>query len=236
MRRMCWTGSPSSGSSSELLRAVKRRLESYFPFYRQFIPIHMTGRKHLRFRNERRRILYSKLVRIMDKVDKGHLPMVIKEVYLFGGFLRNKVAPTDIDILLIYDSDATLQMYEAVGEKGDRHWRFWEVRKSPSRLRGLLKRNAERTVDINICPSLEEFQRDLEYSMDLWLRIWTPESRDWRAELLDHFERIRLAGPPLLQLGSPGARSGSRCRSPRRYRGSGSASADRRPRASARRA
>jgi Family of unknown function (DUF6932) len=122
----------------------------------------MNGRKRLRFRNERRRILYSKLVRIMDKVDKGHLPMVIKEVYLFGGFLRNKAAPADIDILLIYDSDATLQMYEAVGAKGDRHWRFWEVRKSPSRLRGLLKRNAERTVDINICPSLEEFQRDLE--------------------------------------------------------------------------
>ena len=190
----------------------------------------MTGRKRLRFRSKRRRFLYSKLVRIMERVDQGHLPMVIKEVYLFGGFLRNKAAPTDIDILLIYDSDATLQMYEAVGARGDPHWRFWEVRKSPSRLRGRLKRNAERTVDINICPSLEEFQRDLAYSMDVWLSIWTPESRDWRATLLDHFERSRLAGPGLLQRGRPGARSASRCRSPRRYRGSGPASSGRRPR------
>jgi predicted nucleotidyltransferase len=196
----------------------------------------MTDRKRLRFRNKRRRLLYSKFVRIMDKVDRGHLPMVIKEVYLFGGFLRNKASPTDIDILLIYDSDATLQMYEAVGSKGDRHWRFWEVRKSPSRLRGRLKRNAERTVDINICPSLEEFQRDLAYSMDLWLRVWTPESRDWRATLFDHFERIQMAGPRLLQQGSPGARSGSRYKSPRRDRGSGPASAGRRPRGAARRA
>lgn len=172
----------------------------------------------------------------MRRVDHGHLPMVIKEVYLFGGFLRQKAAPTDIDILLIYDSDATLQMYETVGRKGDRHWRFWDVRRSPSRLRGRLKRNGERSVDINICPSLEEFQRDLAYDMDVWLRIWTPEQRDWRASLLSHFEPAQGDGPLLLRSGRPGARSASRCRSPRKYRGSGPASLGRRPQGAARRA
>ncbi len=62
----------------------------------------------LLFINKRRRWLYRKLVRIMDKVDQGHLPMAIREVYLFGGFLRNKERPKDIDLLFIYDSDETL--------------------------------------------------------------------------------------------------------------------------------
>lgn len=190
----------------------------------------------LRFLSKRRRWLFAKLERIMAVVDQGDLPMAIKEVFLFGGFLRNKRDPTDIDILLIYDSDETLRMYEAVSRKGERHWRFWDMRKSPSRLRGMLKGNSERSVDLNICPSLEEFQRDLAFRMDVSLSIWTPEDRDWRAKLVSHFERTHLAGPPLLRSGSPRARSPSRCRSPRRSPGSAPASRGRQYRGAARRA
>lgn len=180
--------------------------------------------KGLLFLSKRRRWLYRKLVHVMDKVDQGHLPMAIKEVYVFGGFLRNKDTPKDIDLLLIYDSDETLRMYEAVGRKGDVHWRLWEMRRSPSHLRRALKENAERSVDINLCPSLEEYQRDLLFPMDPVLRIWSVEERDWRSVLTGYFLENQLDSRPLLARAAPRARSGSRCRSPRRYGGSAPAS------------
>jgi hypothetical protein len=171
----------------------------------------------LLFQSKRRRWLYKKLVRVMEKVDHGHLPMVIKEVYLFGGFLRNKDRPKDIDLLLIYDSEQTLKMYEAKGRKGDSHWRLWELRRSPSHLRHALKQNAERSVDINICPSLEEYQKDLLFPMDPVLLIWTPENKDWRSTLATYFQENQLGSRPLLARGFPLGRSASLYRSLRIY-------------------
>jgi len=159
----------------------------------------MSEVKDLKFLNDRRKWLYNKLVKIMDRVENDDLPMIIKEVYLFGGFLRNKAEPSDIDILLIYDSDKTLRKYETGGKKGNSHWRFWEVRKAPSRLRALLKKNAERSVDINICPSLEEFQKDLAYEMDAYLCIWSLSDRNWKSKLIYYFRKLQLAGKPLLE-------------------------------------
>lgn len=179
------------------------------------------------FSNERRRWLYRKLVRIMDKVEKGNLPMVIREVYLFGGFLRNKDRPKDIDLLLVYDSDQTLKMYEAVGRKGNVHWRLWEMSRSPSHLRHALKENAERSVDINIAPSLEEYQRDLVFPVDPVLMIWTRESQDWRGALSRYFQEHQVEARPLLARAPPGARSPSRRRTPRRSPGTAPASSGR---------
>ncbi|MGD1060300.1 MAG: nucleotidyltransferase domain-containing protein [Methanomassiliicoccales archaeon] len=115
--------------------------------------------------------------------------MVITEVYLFGSFLRDKPDPNDLDLLLIYDSDATLRMYEVKDGK-EAHWSMWQMRRSPSRLRGRLKKNAEKTVDINICPSLEEYTRDLLYPMDLCLKIWTADDHDWRGKLREYFSMV----------------------------------------------
>lgn len=167
------------------------------------------------FNSDRRNWLFRKLERIMGKVAVGRLPMVITEVYLFGSFLRLKESPADIDILLIYDSDRTLQMYETMGRKGDLHWRFWDVRKSPSRLRGMLKKNAERSVDINICPSLKEFQRNLAYAMDTYLRIWSTDDCNWHSTLKAYFQRPE-AVPIAPEHRSRAARSAKRCRSPQR--------------------
>jgi hypothetical protein len=181
----------------------------------------------LLFQSKRRRWLYKKLVRVMDKVDQGHLPMAIKEVYLFGGFLRNKERPKDIDLLLIYDSDQTLKMYEAVGKKGDVRWRLWELRRSPSHLRHELKQNGERSVDINICPSLEEYQRELLFPMDPVLLIWTPNRKDWRSTLATYLQENQLESRPLLARGFPLGRSASQYRSPQRYPGISQASSGR---------
>jgi predicted nucleotidyltransferase len=177
--------------------------------------------------SKRRRWLYKKIVRVMNRVERGHLPMAIKEVYLFGGFLRNKDRPKDIDILLIYDSDRTLKMYETVGNSGDPHWRLWEMRRSPSHLRHALKKNAERSVDINICPSLEDYQKDLLFPMDPVLLIWTPETREWRSVLSTFFHEHQLESRPLLAPGRPRGRSGLLCRSPRISRGTSPASSGR---------
>lgn len=135
----------------------------------------------------RRKWLFKKLERIMERIEAGDLPMAIIEVYLFGSFLKEKEFPKDIDILLIYDSNITAEMHEYVDYKGDRHWRMWDLRTSPSRLRGQLKKNSERTVDINICPTLEAFQSDLAYEMDTWLSIWTSRDRNWRDKLASYF-------------------------------------------------
>jgi hypothetical protein len=141
--------------------------------------------------DERRRWLLQKLERVMSRIEKGGLPMSIVEVYLFGSFLKEKGYPRDIDILLIYDSTKTAEMYEYFDRQGKKRWGMWGLGMSPSRLRGMLKSNAETTVDINICPSLEAFQVDLEYEMDTWLSIWKPQDRDWRGKLVGHFRRQR---------------------------------------------
>jgi len=137
--------------------------------------------------SRRWRWLYGKLERIMDRIEKGGLPMHISEVYLFGSFLKGKDRPKDIDILLVYDPDKTAELYETLDPIGEIGWKLWEMRRSPSRLRGLLKANSERSVDINICPTLQAFQLDLAYRMDTWLKIWDLDDRDWRGRLLRHF-------------------------------------------------
>ncbi|MFP4170598.1 MAG: DUF6932 family protein [Methanomassiliicoccales archaeon] len=141
--------------------------------------------------NRRRRMLLRKLERIMKRVEKGRLPMYIKEVYLFGSFLRGKGDPSDLDILLIYDSNRTASQYTRVDEEGRPAWDLAEMQRSPSRLRGCLKSNSERTVDICICPSLEAFQKDLAYRMDIWLKIWGTEDRRWREKVRSHFQGSR---------------------------------------------
>ena len=137
--------------------------------------------------NRRRDWLYKKLERVMDTIENEDLPMYIKEVYVFGSFLKGKESPRDIDIVLIYDTDLTTKKHETISKKGIPRWKMWELRKSPSRLRGRLKENAENTIDLTICPSLEEFQRDLTRELDLCLRIWSVEDRDWRSNLRNHF-------------------------------------------------
>lgn len=114
------------------------------------------------------------------------LPMHIREVYLFGSFLTEKDDPTDLDLLLLYDPDLTAEKYTVEDERGT-HWKMGELARSPSRLRGRLKRNSERSVDLSICPSLEAFQRDLEHEMTLYLCLWTREERDWRDKLNAYF-------------------------------------------------
>jgi hypothetical protein len=127
----------------------------------------------------------------MSVIETQDLPMYVKEVYLFGSFIKGKDDPKDIDIVLIYDSEETTKKYETIGRKGDKRWRMWELRRSPSRLRGRLKENAERTVDLTICPSVEEFQRDLTRKLDVCLRIWSVDDRDWRSNLNEHLMNAR---------------------------------------------
>ena len=119
----------------------------------------------------------------MREIETQDLPMHIKEVYIFGSFIKGKNDPSDVDLLLVYDSEETAKKYETLGKRGDRQWKMWELSKSPSKLRGRLKRNAERTVDLTICPSVEEFQRDLSRRLDLCLKIWSLDDRDWRSNL-----------------------------------------------------
>jgi len=136
---------------------------------------------------KRRKWLFKKLERIMNRIENFELPMYISEVYLFGSFLKEKDSPTDIDIILIYDSNKTAEMYEVVDSKGNLKWKMWDLRRSPSRLRGMLKYNSERTVHLNIVPSLQAFQKDLEYEMDVWLKIWDVNDRDWHGKLIKYF-------------------------------------------------
>ncbi|MGB9881754.1 MAG: nucleotidyltransferase domain-containing protein [Methanomassiliicoccales archaeon] len=141
------------------------------------------------FRSDRREWLHAKLERLMEKIENDELPMHIKEVYLFGSFLKGKKDPRDIDILLIYDSDKTAKKYEYIDKKGRARWKMTALRRSPSKLRAHLKKNAERSLDLSICPSLEEFKKDLTKELDCCLRIWSETDRDWKGKLNEHFLR-----------------------------------------------
>jgi hypothetical protein len=157
----------------------------------------MSQSRNLLFLNPRRAWLYSKLERVMDRIEGGRLPMHVTDVYLFGSFLLEKENPNDLDILIIYDSDLTLQQYETSERTAQPHWQMQALRRSPARLRALLKRNAERSLDICICPSIEEFQRDLKYPMPFYLKIWSRDDDDWRTRLACHFSGLSAAGRPL---------------------------------------
>jgi hypothetical protein len=138
----------------------------------------------------------------MTRIDGDQLPMHIIEVYLFGSFLLDKIRPNDIDLLLVYSSDLTLRLYEAGGETPEAHWRMRDLRRSPARLRGCLKHNGELSVDISICSSIEEFQRDLVYPMPLYLQIWSRDDGNWRSKLFCHFSKHSTCGCQL-ELGCP---------------------------------
>lgn len=172
-------------------------------------------RRSRSLRPSRRSWLYEKLERVMGQIENEELPMSIKEVHLFGSFLKGKEEPKDIDIVLIYDSEGTVRKYEEVGRNGSKHWRFWDLRRAPSRLRGQLKENAERTVDLTICPSLEEFKRDLTKDLDICLRIWSVDDGDWRSKVREHLGTDGPLTSRRPRSRSPRGRSASRCRSPR---------------------
>lgn len=75
---------------------------------------------------KRRKWLFKKLERVMDRIENLELPMFIREVYLFGSFLKEKNSPTDIDIILIYDPDKTAEKYEVMDSKGNLKWKMWD--------------------------------------------------------------------------------------------------------------
>ncbi len=137
----------------------------------------------------RRKVLGKKLARIMGRIEEGELPMFVEEVYLFGSFLTEKTSPQDLDILLIYDSNRTAERYTEVEPDGEEHWNMEELRRAPSRLRDCLKEDGEQ-IDICICPNLDMYQKDLEYRMTNYLRIWSRDDRDWKDKLVRHFREI----------------------------------------------
>jgi hypothetical protein len=165
-------------------------------YYRShgIVPSAMSEAPELFFLTQKRAWLYKKLERVMDRLDGNDLPMYITDVYLFGSFLGAKTEPNDLDLLLLYDSNRTSELYEVREWGKDPHWCMRELRRSPARLRRSLKKNAERSVDISICPSLEEFQRDLAYPLPIYLRIWTRSDRNWRSKLACHFAERSSSG------------------------------------------
>lgn len=131
----------------------------------------------------------KKLVRMLEAIEAGQVPVNVREFYVFGSYARGSVGPNDLDLLLFYDGGEALNRritaeLEAAGyatfdiiQKGARRFQA-EVRRS-------LCRPGER-IDMGICqhdPSgPNKFgSKHIQKGMVL---LWSQEDRNWRAKLV----------------------------------------------------
>lgn len=51
---------------------------------------------------KRQRVLFGRLETMIDRVSAGPLPLVIREIWGFGSFFRQKASPRDLDLQVLY--------------------------------------------------------------------------------------------------------------------------------------
>lgn len=56
--------------------------------------------------------LTERLIRILETLDAGRTPFVVKQLYVFGSYARGAPAPSDLDLLLIHEPIPTSMLEE----------------------------------------------------------------------------------------------------------------------------
>lgn len=64
-----------------------------------------------------------KLVRMIEMIQSGTLPVRVREFYVFGSYSRGALEPGDLDVIVVHDAPGQLywQALEKQQEKGVRN-------------------------------------------------------------------------------------------------------------------
>jgi len=133
----------------------------------------------------KREVLLSKLERVINIIERDRdLPLDIKEVYIFGSFVRGKEEPRDLDLIMVHNeldpkqAELTARSIEGHGTSLDQQ------------MNGRLKSNSE-NIDLVYGTSLEAVIHLLKVKPSTIEKIWSKDDRDWREKL----RRIQSRSP-----------------------------------------
>jgi predicted nucleotidyltransferase len=133
----------------------------------------------------KREVLLSKLERVINIIERDRdLPLDIKEVYIFGSFVRGKEEPGDLDLIMVHSelgpkqAELTARAIEGHGTSLDQQ------------MNGRLKSNSE-NIDVVYGTSLEAVIHLLKVKPSTIEKIWSKDDRDWREKL----RRIQSRSP-----------------------------------------
>ena len=125
----------------------------------------------------KREVLLSKLERVINIIERDRdLPLDIKEVYIFGSFVRGKEEPRDLDLIMVHNeldpkqAELTARSIEGHGTSLDQQ------------MNGRLKSNSE-NIDLVYGTSLEAVIHLLKVKPSTIEKIWSKDDRDWREKL-----------------------------------------------------
>jgi predicted nucleotidyltransferase len=112
------------------------------------------------------------------------LPLDIKEVYIFGSFVRGKEEPDDLDLIMVHNELSPKQAELTAGAIED-HGTYLD-----KQMNGRLKSNSE-NIDVVYGTSLEAVIQLLKVKPSTIEKIWSKDDRDWREKL----RRIQSRSP-----------------------------------------
>lgn len=121
-------------------------------------------------------ILLTKLEQIINTVENAKdLPLDVKEIYVFGSFIRGKQQPGDLDLVIIHQeltpeqTELTVRAVEGYGTSLEQQ------------MNARLKSNRE-SVDIIYGASLEGAMSRMRVKPSAE-KIWSKDDHDWREKL-----------------------------------------------------
>lgn len=121
--------------------------------------------------------LIKKIERIINRIEiEEDLPLKIKEVYLFGSFLKGKREPDDVDIILVHEKLSLEQAEENIQAIKGYGTTFEQ------KMNRRLKANAEK-MDIVYFTNIEYAKQVYPRIFEKYLRIWSTEDKNWKEKL-----------------------------------------------------
>lgn len=139
--------------------------------------------------NKRRKMLLGRLITMIEQVeaDWDQLPFEIKEIYVFGSMLTQKVNPHDIDVLIIYGDRRT----EILSDEEMGAGAVWEIlNRAPPFILGRLLKQGQLLKPL-FDPDLHSFQQSLpDKEKSAFLKVWSKEecgTGKWKQVLADTF-------------------------------------------------
>jgi predicted nucleotidyltransferase len=124
-----------------------------------------------------RQVLIAKLERIIETVENAKdLPLDVKEILVFGSFIRGKELPGDLDIIMVHE-DLTPEQLELTVKAIEGHGTSLE-----RQMNGRLKSNSE-TVDIIYGPNLEVAMSRMRVKSTIVESVWSKDDHNWKQKL-----------------------------------------------------
>jgi hypothetical protein len=126
----------------------------------------------------------KKIERIIGTIERGETPVAVRELYLFGSYVRGALEPGDLDIVVVHErpSQELLEQYREELFRTRTSW-FDDVFEPgfrfQSKMRSALKRRGEK-IDLILTVNAEQVRKSVGVPETEFLCVWTHQRRQWR--------------------------------------------------------